>query len=78
MARFQRFSVVEDDVEEIEGADRQTMSLAGLAVALFLVVLGLFLVKTLRHETRIEDCMMAGRTNCMPPIVQDYGSPQAP
>jgi hypothetical protein len=54
------------------------MSLAGLAVALFLVVLGLFLVKTLRHETRIEDCLMSGRTNCMPPIVQDYGTTQPP
>ncbi len=72
MSRFQRFSIVDDDVEQIEGADRQTMSLAGLAVALFLVVLGLFLVKTLRHETRVEDCLLAGRNNCMPVVVRDY------
>ena len=47
-----------------EGADRQTASLAGLAVALFLVVVGLFLVKALEHKSRLEDCLMSGRTNC--------------
>ncbi|GAC1348046.1 MAG: hypothetical protein NVSMB18_35000 [Acetobacteraceae bacterium] len=45
-------------------ADRVTASLAGLAVALMLVVAGLFLIQQLRHKATIEDCLMAGRMNC--------------
>ena len=44
--------------------DRQTMSLAGLAVALALLVACLFLFYQLREKSRVEDCLMAGRTNC--------------
>ena len=43
---------------------RQTAGLAALAVALVLVVAGLFLVQTLRRGAQIEDCLMAGRINC--------------
>lgn len=49
---------------EQEEANRVTASLAGLAMALALVVLGLFLVQTLRDKARVEDCLLAGRTNC--------------
>ena len=45
-------------------ADRQTASLAGMAVALALVVVGLFLVHQLYLKTQIEDCLMSGRLNC--------------
>lgn len=51
----------EDDASE---ANRQTASLAGLAVALVLVVAGLFLVHHLRDKATIEDCLMSGRFNC--------------
>lgn len=44
--------------------DRQTASLAGIAVVLLLLVAGLFLVHTLRTKAAIEDCLMAGRRNC--------------
>ncbi|MBV9539171.1 MAG: hypothetical protein JOY70_09590 [Acidisphaera sp.] len=47
-----------------ETANRQTASLAGLAVALLLVVVGLFLVKALQHKSNLEDCLLSGRTNC--------------
>ncbi len=47
-------------------ADRQTGGLAAIAVVLALVVVGLALVHQLQHSGRIEDCMMAGRTNCDP------------
>jgi hypothetical protein len=47
-------------------ADRQTGGLAAIAVVLALVVVGLALVHELQHSGRIEDCMMAGRTNCDP------------
>ena len=50
--------------EEQEAADRQTMSLAGLAVVLCVVVLSLFVLRQLAAKTAVEDCLMSGRTNC--------------
>jgi hypothetical protein len=47
----------EDDV-------RFTKSLAGLAVALALLIFGLYLVDALAAEARLEDCLLAGRSNC--------------
>jgi len=47
-----------------DDSDRQTRSLAGLAVVLALAVAALFLVQHLKRESRIEDCLMAGRSNC--------------
>lgn len=38
----------------------------GLLVALFLIALGLILVKVLRSSGRLEDCALSGRTNCAP------------
>ena len=52
------------DVEEQETANRQTASLAGVAITLLLLVLGLFLVRALHTQAAIEDCLMAGRSNC--------------
>ncbi|HEY2132285.1 MAG TPA: hypothetical protein VGH36_04810 [Acetobacteraceae bacterium] len=53
----------EDEVDE-QVAGRQTASLAGIVVVLVLLIGGLFLVKQLRTETLIEDCIMSGRQNC--------------
>jgi hypothetical protein len=47
-------------------ANRQTASLAGLALMLALVVVCLLLVRVLHHKAVIEDCMMSGRSNCAP------------
>lgn len=44
--------------------DRVTVSLAGLAFALLLVVVGLFLVQHLASKGRLEDCLLSGRLNC--------------
>ena len=44
--------------------DRVTASLAGLAMALALVVACLFLTDHLRIKAQVEDCLLAGRTNC--------------
>ncbi len=54
---------MQHESEEAE-ANRQTASLAGLAVVLLLLVVCLMLVHTLRHEAKMEDCLMSGRTNC--------------
>jgi hypothetical protein len=45
-------------------AERQTAGLASIAIILVLLIGGLFLVRQLRTETLIEDCLMAGRQNC--------------
>ncbi|HST75195.1 MAG TPA: hypothetical protein VLJ20_07475 [Acetobacteraceae bacterium] len=61
----------EDVEEERKAADRQTASLGGLAVALFLVVVGLFLVRHLHAKSVLEDCLLSGRPNCVvivPPL----------
>jgi hypothetical protein len=56
-----RLGTIEDETAE---ENRLTASLAGLAVALMLVVAGLFLIQHLRDKARIEDCLMSGRFNC--------------
>jgi hypothetical protein len=38
----------------------------GLLVALFLIALGLLLVKLLGDSARLQDCALSGRTNCAP------------
>lgn len=50
--------------DEQEG--RVTSSLAGLAFVLVLVIVGLFLVRVLKKQSDLEDCLMSGRTNCAP------------
>ena len=56
-----RFGSVRDEAAE---ENRLTASLAGLAVALLVVVAGLFLIQHLRDKAWVEDCLMAGRSNC--------------
>jgi hypothetical protein len=58
----QQHAWLTDDDEE--AADRQTASLAGVAITLVLLVIGLFLVRELGAKAAIEDCLLAGRTNC--------------
>jgi hypothetical protein len=45
-----------------EDADRQTASLAALALILFLITLGLFLVRELHAKSALEDCLLSGCT----------------
>jgi hypothetical protein len=54
----------ETEAEATEAANRQTLSLAGLAVTLAVLVMCVFLVKQLAHTTQVEDCLMASRLNC--------------
>lgn len=52
------------EAETAEAANRQTVSLAGLAVTLAVLVLCIFLVRQLSYATKVEDCLMANRMNC--------------
>ena len=58
-ANARREGSVSDDDD-----NRRTGALAGLAIALALIVAGLFLVQYFRHENAVEDCLMAHRTDC--------------
>lgn len=60
MRPTQAFPGEDEQAEE----NRVTSSLAGLVVALLIVVAGLFLFTQLRDKARIEDCLLSGRTNC--------------
>jgi hypothetical protein len=51
-----------DDDED--AANRQTASLAGVAITLLLLVAGLYLVHQLQTKVAVEDCLMAGRMQC--------------
>jgi hypothetical protein len=50
--------------DEQTAENRQTQSLAGLALTLFLVVLSVWLVQMLHKKATLEDCLLSGRTNC--------------
>ena len=49
-----------------ETDDRRTAALMGLAVVLGLAVAGIVLVRDLGEKSKLEDCLMSGRTNCAP------------
>ena len=51
--------------DEQTGANRQTSSLAALAVVLFLVIVSLALIRELRSQAAVQDCVMSGGTNCI-------------
>jgi hypothetical protein len=46
-------------------ANRQTASLAALALSLALVVAGLFLIGHLRAAAARQDCLLSGRGSCL-------------
>jgi hypothetical protein len=49
------------------GADqRRSAALIGLIIILALAIGGVWLVRELREKSRLEDCLMSGRTNCAP------------
>ncbi len=72
MRQADRRLAAEDDEA---GANRQTASLAALALTLFLVVTSFALVQQLRYKAAIEDCLMSGRTNCGTSITITPGQP---
>ena len=51
--------------EEKEEA-RRTSALMGFAVILVLAIAALLLVRSLTAESKLEDCLLAGRHNCAP------------
>jgi len=57
---------------EEDSDDRRTASLAGMAVTLLLLVVGLVLVHALHRRTTIEDCLLSGRRDCVPLVLNRH------
>ena len=77
MAKIYRFLFSDDDAEtaeDLKAADRQTASLAGMAVTLLIVVVSLFLLRELHDKAAIEDCLLAGRNNCDAVVASFYAT----
>jgi hypothetical protein len=56
----------ENDDDPQDGEQRRTATLAGIALVLLLLVIGVFLAHKLAEMSRVQDCVMSGRTNCAP------------
>ena len=49
-----------------EADERRSAALIGLIIILALAIAGVILVRELRERSKLEDCLMSGRTNCAP------------
>jgi len=47
-----------------ESRENNTPAMAGLAIAVVLLVVGLWLAHELRAASKMQDCVLSGRTNC--------------
>lgn len=51
-------------MDDKRGGNNQRGALAGLAIAVVLLVVGWWLARELTSASRMQDCLMSGRTNC--------------
>jgi hypothetical protein len=50
--------------QDSEPEGNRTPAMAGLAIAVVLLVVGLWLARELTAASKMQDCLMSGRTNC--------------
>jgi hypothetical protein len=55
------------------GPDGRRNGLIALGIVILLVVAGWLLTYVLRNSSRLQDCVMSGRTNCAPIEAGDQG-----
>lgn len=63
-----RLPVLRSREDDHKAANRQTESLAGLALTIAILVVSLFVLRQLQYSTKLEDCIMAGRLSCGMPV----------
>ena len=51
------------DPKQSDGGNRRG-AIAGLAIAVILIAGGLWLAHALSAQSKLQDCLMSGRTNC--------------
>lgn len=52
--------------DDDESHDRRPAALLGLIIILALAILAVVLVRELGAQSKLQDCLMSGRTNCAP------------
>jgi hypothetical protein len=55
-----------DNRNDDDGGNSRRGALIGLLITAVIVVVGYWLMTSLRNQGRMEDCLMSGRTNCAP------------
>ena len=51
-------------MNEPEQKENRRPAMAGLAIAVVLLAVGLWLARELTAASEMQDCLMSGRTNC--------------
>jgi hypothetical protein len=51
-------------MDDPEQGGNQRMAVVGLAIAVLLLVVGVWLAHELSAAGKLQDCLMSGRTNC--------------
>jgi hypothetical protein len=54
----------DSEMNEPEPRDTRKPALAGLAIAVVLLAVGWWLARELTAASKMQDCLMSGRTNC--------------
>lgn len=54
----------DSEMNEPEPKDTRRPAIAGLAIAVVLLVVGWWLARELTAASKMQDCLMSGRTNC--------------
>jgi hypothetical protein len=54
------------DHDDKGGPDRRKAALIGVVAILALAILAVVLVRELGKQSKLQDCLMSGRTNCAP------------
>ena len=49
---------------EPQGGDNRRGAVVGLVIAVMLLAVGIWLARELSSASKLQDCVMSGRTNC--------------
>jgi hypothetical protein len=52
--------------EDHDHEQSRSRAVIGLLIVALLVIAAVYLVHALRNESKLEDCLMSGRSNCAP------------
>ncbi len=58
----------EPDGHRDDGSSSSRSAIGALLLLAMLVLVGLWIVDALRHTDALQDCVLQGRTNCMPSL----------